>query len=797
MNLKGYRSKRNLKKSPEPPARHRSSSGPLHFCVQKHAARTLHYDFRLEYQGVLLSWAVPKGPSLNPEDKRLAIKVEDHPLDYQYFEGVIPKGNYGAGTVEIWDYGSYTMFDADSSGEIEKSLTQGLKQGHFAIILHGEKLKGEFIFQKLKQAPEDNAWLLIKKTDSYADRQINSSKKNSKVKQDKIPNFISPMLATLVNEPFNGEDWIFEVKWDGYRALTFIKEGRVQLKSRTDHLLNDKFAAIVHSLEKINGDVILDGELVVLDANGRSDFQLMQNYQQDGKGALFYYLFDILYKNGKDLRQLPLIERKEILKKYLEELALPLIRFSGHIANDGVAFFNEASKMHLEGVIGKKIASTYQSRRSRDWVKVKTILRQEVVIGGFTAPRGSRKKFGALLVGVYDENQLLYAGHVGGGFDAVLLDEVYGRLEPLIQYKSPFMDPPKVNAPATWVKPLLMCEVSFSEWTKDQIMRQPIFKGLRMDKNPKDVKKEIPQPAPNQTQKENEESSKGLILSNLDKIYWPKQKYTKGDLIAYYEKVAPFILPYLKDRPIMLRRFPEGIEGNSFYQKDLNSLSPKWLKTFPLQHEGKVINYLIINDLRSLLYAVNLGSIDLHPFMSRYKKLENPDYCVIDLDPHEIAFKKVVQTAQLLHEILSEVKVPHYCKTSGGKGLHIYIPLHAKYDFEQSKQFAELICHLAHKQLPAITSLERVPNKRLKRIYLDYMQNRFAQTIVAPYAVRPNPNAQVSTPLTWEEVNQDLDPSQFNLKTIPDRLKDVGDLFKPVLKNGLNLKTMLARLKNV
>lgn len=795
MGLKEYQAKRNFKKTAEPPAIVKKSAKALNFCIQKHAASHLHYDFRLEYKGVLLSWAVPKGPSLNPQDKRLAIQVEDHPLDYQYFEGVIPKGNYGAGTVEIWDHGTYTVPNGGSRNEIEKSLTIGLHQGHFAIILTGEKLQGEFIFQKLKKDPEDRSWLLIKKDDSYADEEEIIKKKSprSTIKHSKMPEFISPMLATLVDKPFDDEEWLFEIKWDGFRALAFADKGKVNLRSRAKNLLNEKFPAIVKELKKIKDQAIFDGELVIVDSKGKSHFQLMQNYQTEKTGTLYYYVFDLLYKDGQDLRQLPLIERKEILKEYLQELSLPSVLYSDHIFNEGVAFFKVAAKEELEGVIGKKITSTYQSKRSRDWVKIKTTHRQEFIIGGFTAPKGSREKFGSLLIGIYnDENELCYAGHVGGGFNASLLEDVYRKLKPLIQKKCPFKSTPKPNSAATWVKPKLICEVAFTEWTKDNSLRHPVFQGLRMDKPPKNVKKEVPLKETSKTSAKSKRTKQNL--THLDKVYWPAEKYTKGDLIKYYETIAPYILPYLKDRPIMLRRFPEGINGLSFYQKDLTTY-PEWIKTIPIQHEDKIVNYLLINNLESLLYAINLGSIDLHPFLSRYKKLKNPDFCVIDLDPHDVPFENLIETALVTHEILTEIKVKHFCKTSGGKGLHILIPLHAKYDYEQSRQFAEIIASYVHQQLPDFTSMERGPKKRPKKIYLDCLQNRIGQTIAAPYSVRPRPKATVSTPLAWEEVNKKLDLTKFTIETVPTRLTEKGDLFKDILGPGVNLKEALNRLK--
>jgi len=800
--------------------------------VQKHAARHLHYDVRLECRGVLLSWAVPKGPSLNPKDKRLAIHVEDHPLDYQYFEGIIPKGNYGAGTVERWDFGHFTMSHTDKRQDIEKNLLEGVKKGHFSVILHGKKLEGEFIFHRL----QGKEWLMMKRKDSH------SSPKVLQHAVEKMPGFISPMLATLIDAPFDDEGWLFEVKWDGYRALAYVQRGKVQLKSRNNLLFNRQFPSIVQELERIPNSVVLDGEIVAVDSKGKSHFQLLQNYQQgkaetleavaklpdpeksmilsqfasrlSGRGpipehilqasrargwggkmaqkgdfagsgnfataSLCYYVFDILYKDGQNLRSFPLIERKKILKEYLKQLSLPLIRLSDHVLKTGKAFFKAAQKENLEGIMGKKIESVYQSRRTKDWVKIKTGQRQEVVICGFTEPKGSRMKFGALIAGVYEEKKLRYAGHVGGGFSEASLKEIYQQLRPLISRQCPFKQAPKVNSPVTWVKPHLMAEVSFTEWTKDNIMRHPIFQGLRKDKNPKTVKKESPS-----------------IGTHLDKIYWPKEKYTKGDLLKYYQEIAPFILPYLKNRPIFLHRLPEGIKGHGFYQKNVKAALPEGIKTTPIKHQGKVYHYLQINDLKSLMYAVNMGSIDLHPFMSQISHLDKPDYCVIDLDPHGVSFECVVEAALVTHEILEKIKVKHYCKTSGGNGLHILIPLHARYNFEQSKQFAEIICRLVNKRLPKTTSVIRAPGKRLKKVYLDYLQNRYAQAIAAPYCVRPRPGATVSTPLSWDEVDQDLDISQYTIQTVPKRLKRIGDIFNPVLGTGVNLKAALSSIKRL
>lgn len=509
MTLKEYKHKRTLEESKEPKAVKKTSQKDLIFVVQKHAASHLHYDFRLECNGVLISWAIPKGPSLNPTIKRLAMKVEDHPFDYKDFEGTIPKGNYGAGTVMVWDEGTYTVPDAKNRKEAEKIVQKGIEKGHIDIEMQGEKLKGIFSLIHLKNSPQENSWLLIKKKDSFSttndvtklDKSVKTSRTLDQIthgesaapvkkRLKKMPHDISPMLATLIKEPFNNKEWLFEIKWDGFRALAYADEGKITLASRSQHSFNSKFPLIVEDLKKIPGQVILDGEIVILDAKGKSHFQLMQNYQTNTEGTLLYYVFDMLYKDGQDLRELPLIERKQQLKAFLDGLSLTRANYSDHIEEKGIPFFKAAKKNHLEGIVAKKISSTYQSKRSTDWLKIKTTQRQEVVIGGFTPPQGGRKYFGALLVGVYEKDKLIYAGRVGGGFNETSLKAVYEKLQPLIQTKSPFTNLSKGKS-ITWVKPKLLCEVAFSEWTSDNSMRHPVFQGLREDKPPRQVKKEV------------------------------------------------------------------------------------------------------------------------------------------------------------------------------------------------------------------------------------------------------------------------------------------------------------------
>jgi bifunctional non-homologous end joining protein LigD len=506
MGLKAYRSKRTLEKTPEPKGSKKSPSKHLQFVVQKHDARNLHYDFRLELDGILKSWAIPKGPSLDSSVKRLAIEVEDHPLEYGSFEGTIPKGNYGAGKVIVWDRGSYAPVSGEKTiREQEKSIREQLKKGELKLVLFGEKLRGEFALIRIGKDERKNQWLLIKKKDEYeSSEDVTKNVKSvisgdtiegalSKAAKGKIPHHIKPMLAYLLDKPFNDKDWIFEIKWDGYRALAEVSSKKVHLYSRNFLSFDEMFPAVLQALKKIKTDVVLDGEVVVFDKKGKSQFQLLQNYlrSEENQGALRYCIFDILYYDGRDLRDLSLIERKKILQDVIDWEGNPILHLSDSIEGRGIDFFKAAKKQGLEGIIGKEKQSHYVSKRSRSWVKVKSHQRQEAVIGGFTQPRGSRKRFGALLLGIYENSKLIYVGHVGGGFDESLLEDLHDQLIPLITDKCPFSKQPKTNTPATWVKPKIVCEVSFQEWTSEGIMRQPIFHGIREDKVPKSVKREV------------------------------------------------------------------------------------------------------------------------------------------------------------------------------------------------------------------------------------------------------------------------------------------------------------------
>ncbi len=635
--------------------------------------------------------------------------------------------------------------------------------------------------------------------------------------QAEMPHDVKPMLATLTDEPFDRDGWLFEIKWDGYRAVAEVKRGDVLLYSRNMLSYNERYAPVVRDLEKLRFDAVLDGEIVVLNKEGRPEFKLLQNWLSDAEGAIVYYVFDIIYLEGYDLRNLPLLRRKAILKAILPDM--PHVRWSDYIERNGRALYDAARAQDLEGVIAKDGASQYRSGdRTEDWLKVKTHLQQSAVICGFTEPRGGRKDLGALILGVYeDENgeptdddsrkQLVYIGHTGGGFTEAELAHVKERLEPLIIKKSPFKVAPPTNAPPTWTRPELVCDVKFAEWSKDGMMRQPIFIGLRDDIEPLSVCRELPVPLAKATKrryKRKEEKpevvtvdGRTIEITNPDKLYFPDDGLTKRDIVSYYRGIAPLILPYLIDRPESLHRFPNGINGESFFQKDVGGQVPGWVETVVIGDDDDPEEYLLCQDEATLTLMANMGCIEVNPWNSRWQHLDNPDYLVIDLDPLDIAFAEVINTALEVHRLFDAAEIPNYIKTSGATGLHIYTPLGAKYPYEQVREFGRLVAYLINDRLPETTSVERSPEKRKGKIYLDFLQNRRGQTMATVYSLRPRPGAPVATPLLWEEVRPGMTPGQFNIRTLPDRLAKHGDLFKPVLGEGIDMVASLARLEKV
>ena len=637
------------------------------------------------------------------------------------------------------------------------------------------------------------------------------------------------MLATLIDEPFDEAGWIYEVKWDGYRALAYINKGKVEIKSRNNKSFDEKFYPVYDALKAWKVNAVVDGEIMVVNDKGHANFSDLQGWRSEADGTLVYYLFDILWLDGYSLMQLPLSERKNLLKGIIPESSV--IRISDTIEAKATEFFEVAKELKLEGIIAKKADSKYlPGHRSKDWLKIKTEKRQEVVIAGYTKNENTSKQFSALLLGLYENGEFKYIGPVGTGFTDKLQSEILKKLHPLETATCPFKQVPEYNKPSrfrpnppkasvTWVKPQLVAEISFRELTNDGSLRHPSFKGLREDKNAKEVVREKETEIEKVLSVQNEKiTSKAfspsgkkeratllnpkdetqerninnhlLKFTNLSKIYWPAEKVTKRDMVNYYYQVASFMLPYLKDRPQTLNRFPNGIDGKSFYQKDVTGKVPGWIKTFPYHSEadGRDKNFLVTNDEESLLLLASLGCIEINPWSSRTMKPENPDWCIIDLDPDKNTFEQVIEAARVTKKLLDQLNIVSFCKTSGSTGLHIYIPLGARYGYEESKELGRSIATLVHKQIPQYTSIERLTANRSGKMYIDFLQNRPQATVAAPYSLRPKPGATVSMPLHWDEVKKGLKMKDFTIFNAVARIREQGDIFKGVLGKGIDLK---------
>lgn len=631
----------------------------------------------------------------------------------------------------------------------------------------------------------------------------------------KMPAGLRPMLATLVDEPFTDSEWQFELKLDGYRTLAYLNNGEVDLRSRKNNSFNKQFDAVQKALMEWNINAVIDGEVVVLNEEGRPDFNKIQLWDTQREGSLVYYVFDLLWIDGLNIMNEPLYLRREILKQIMPESGI--IRYSDHIDDIGNDFFEIAKKNNLEGIVAKKKDSVYiPDSRAKTWLKIKIEERHEAVICGYTRKKDTDRLFSSLILGIYEEGKLKFIGQTGTGFTELMQEELMQKMKPLITKKLPFKTKPSIpGSDIVWLKPLLVCEVKYTELTNEGLMRHASFQGLREDKAASELNNEEEQDTDEIVEEVKQQESElidtkkesqivtidghDLKLTNLKKIYWPKEKITKGEMLKYYYSVAEYILPYMKDRPQSLNRFPNGINGESFYHKNMGGKVDKWLKTFKRFSEssGEPKDFLICTDTASLIYMANLGCIEMNPWHSRVQTPLYPDWSVIDLDPGEIAFEKVIETAQVVHQVLDSLQIPSYPKTSGSTGIHIYIPLGAKYNYEQSKQLAELIANLVHEELPSFTSLVRDPRKRTDKIYIDYLQNRPIQTICAPYSVRPKPGATVSAPLHWDEVKKGLQILNFTIKNMLSRLNEVGDLFHGVLEKGIDLNKILKGLSSL
>jgi len=847
------------------------------FVVQKHRATRLHYDFRLAIDGTLKSWAVPKGPSQNHGDKRLAVMTEDHPLDYANFEGNIPAGNYGAGTVMVWDRGIFHLETAHTGGEAD-ALKQ-LAKGEIKFSLNGEKLRGSYVLVKLKQSAKGNEWLMIKHKDAAEDAKWNIEEHDGSVLTGRtieeikeelppkrsaapiqpselegairgaMPSRLEPMLATLAERPFSDPRWLFEIKWDGVRALAWIEDGALTLRSRNEIDITKRYPELAGLPGELAArQAILDGEIVALDESGHSNFQLLQERMHVRAPSeklvqqvpAVYFIFDLIYCDGYDLRDAPLLDRKELLRKLLR--TSDRFRFSDHQIEHGKELYKLAGDNGLEGILAKRMDSRYSSDRSNSWLKMKITQTVDAVIGGWTAARTPALPLGSLLLGLYEGKKLKFIGHAGSGFDGKKIAEISTRLKKLETAECPFEKAPETNEKAYWVLPQLVARVKFSAWTQEQLLRHPVFVAIREDARAEDCqwKQEVapetqPPPAANASpdivrapevvgqiikgkaqieaelfrgRRENitiELDGKRLRLSNLNKVYFPESGYTKRELLAYYYRMADYILPFLRERALVLRRYPDGIRGQAFFQKDAREGLPEWFKTTPIHSDegDKTIHYATANDLASLLFLTGLGCIDHNPWTSRIGDLEHPDYFFFDLDPSEgTEFSTGVTIARALCEELDELKMAYFLKTSGATGIHIYVPVEPAYTYEQLRTFGEIIARTVAAKHPTLVTSERIVAKRpAGRILIDVQQNSMGKPLASAYSVRAFPRAPVSMPILPRELKPSLKPESFNIRTVFARLKEKGDLWADFwkkqqrLEGGIELLSQRMRAK--
>ncbi|MHB8791756.1 MAG: DNA ligase D [Thermoleophilia bacterium] len=831
MSLGEYKRRRRFDVTPEPTGGEESRAPKPtpapRFVIQKHDASTIHYDLRLEHDGVLKSWAVPKGLATPHVPKKLAVHVEDHPLEYIDFSGEIPAGEYGAGTVEIWDEGTFEPLD---------DFSEGLESGKLTFRLSGARVTGEFSLVRMKgksrgtgKGKADN-WLVL----LHKKGKLNPDLLAEGVAAE-MPARIQPMQAVLGDRPFSSPDFIYEIKFDGVRALAFLRDdGTASLVSRNQRELTTRFPELADiGAHFLAGELIVDGEIAALDERGISRFQLLQsrinlsgavNIEQAGRSTpAYYYVFDILYLDGRDLTMLPLERRKEILARIF--MPHRHIRPSETISEQGEAFFRAAGENGLEGIMAKRKSSSYQQKRSRDWIKLKVISQQEFVIGGYTRPRGPRSGFGALLIGYYDGARLIYAGHVGSGFNEDMLKDLYGRMKQLKRPEPPFDKEPKTNEPAQWIEPELVAEIKFTEWTRDGNLRHPVFLGLRSDVDAREVVREetvdggaatgkagdtavidtggavkpalVPLPPPlNGSSQTVDIDGRRLNLTHLDKVFWPEEGYTKQDLISYYRQVSAFIIPHLSGRPLTLKRYPDGYGSEPFFQKEVPQGTPDWVRTedLPANNPRKHINYVICDDLPTLCYLANIACISQNPWLSLHPDVDKPDILALDIDPPGPGYyDQCVEIALLVRDKLAGFGLKSYPKTSGATGIHVYVPINPVYTYEQARQFAQIIATLCREDRPDLITLETSVSRRQERIYLDYLQNSMGKTLASVYSVRAQPGATVSMPLEWREVRQGLLPGDFTIANVPERLALKGDLFAPVLTEKQDLLEALAQ----
>src|SRR6476646_7249472 len=773
MPLGEYRRKRDPGKTPEPFSGGETGSEQPIFVIQRHNARSLHYDLRLEEAGALASWAVPKGMPLEPGDRALAVHVEDHPLEYATFEGEIPQGEYGAGTVEVWDTGTY-------------DLVERKRNGQRTFVLHGRRLQGSWTLVPAHLDGKEQNWLLIRRSDDGADHPARTYR---------------PMLATLEERVPHGDDWCFEVKFDGYRAVAYVRGGECRLMSRNGIDLTTRFTEVAREVIKAtkSPNAVLDGEICRIDDEGRSSFSELQQ----GIGALVFFVFDLLEVDGEPLVDEPLLERKARLRKLLDGRNR-VVNFSEDF-EDGDALFAVAQQRGLEGVIAKRASSTYkEGRRTRDWLKIKTQNNDEFVVAGYTRGEGRRADtFGSLVLAVNEDGELRYVGNVGTGFNEAEIAKLLRLLRPLHRSTSPFGTVPKMprvrKGDVQWVEPKLVAQVRYGEWTHDGHLRHPAYLGLREDKDADEVTR--PVPGASASTRTIRRGRRELQLSNLDKLFWPDEGITKGDLLRYYEQIAPVLLPHIAHRPFTMRRYPDGAYGKAFFQKDAPSHMPDWIPRFRAQvsardkeRTSKWIEFPVVDDELALLWIVNMGCIDMNTWYSRVDRPDRPDFVLFDLDPTpEVPWPQTIQVALILKQLLDSLGLESFPKTSGGKGFHVLVPVERRSSYDDTRTFAEIVAGAIARAHPKLATTEWSKARR-RGVLIDANQKGEGKTIASAYSVRPRPNAPVSTPLRWDEVNEELDPGQFTMEVVLERVAQHGDLYAGMLSTKQSLSRALKSL---
>jgi bifunctional non-homologous end joining protein LigD len=914
--LSRYREKRDFSKTPEPPPGSADDAATnLVFVVQQHAATRMHWDFRLEVDGVLKSWPLPKGPSLDPRDKRMAVMVEDHPYEYREFEGAIPRGEYGAGQVIVWDEGTYTpdeggVYSWDDKAEGSRRMREGIAAGKLSFTLRGHKLKGSFTLVKTQY--EKDSWLLIKHRDEHAatrdvleqDRSVRSGLTIQDLKEGRLPGAQRnaephpaakkapmldprkerPMMATLVTGVTERPGWLWEPKLDGIRALAFIQDGKVELRSRRGLDCTRQYPALAADLARMPGQpLVLDGEVCALDEAGVPRFQLLQPRinltrqhdiaRMEAELPVVYFVFDILYAGGWDLRGVPLAGRKELLSRYVEEG--PRVKLVSYVADDGPAMQAASKQFGFEGVVGKRADSRYEPGvRAKSWLKVKTVNEQEFVVGGYTPGEGSRNRtFGSIAVGYWDDSKLIHVGNVGSGFTDATLAAVQKQLRELETDAKPFAN--KVEGRVYWVRPEMVAQVKFQEWTGDNHLRAPVFLGLRTDVDPRQVRKEAPAPvqaavdaideAPPATLDGIEHAVQSALaqidaatkrdvvievegeqikLTNLDKEFWPAYRgaaatgteglehepLTKGDMIRYYTEVAPWMLRHLKDRPLTLTRYPNGVSGSLFYQKHYAQPIPPFVETVDIwsEHNQENGTYLMCNNLPTLIWLAQIADLEIHAWMSRTDPepdahgrrlaakgskqearesvLNFPDYMIFDLDPYiysgeekkgaepefnRRAWEKTVSVALDVKALLDQLRLSSFIKTTGKTGLHLYVPILRDFTYDEIREFTRTLGVYLMQQRPNDITMEWDTSKRRGKVFYDHNQNTFGKQLAAQYSLRPTPWAGVSMPVLWSELTK-VDPLSFTLSTVPDRLAKSGDPWRDILDYKNDVTSLLA-----